>query len=86
MLAFVLMSSFNFANNDNSNIEINETDNDIGICSFSYELIATNSITGETRTYTYSYTVEADSEAECRYYAKASRSIQAMLLSEELNK
>lgn len=86
MLAFALMSGFSFSNNEalKGKEEVKEND-DFGVCRFSYQLIATNSITGEQRTYTYTRSVEADSEAECNYYARASRSIQAMLLSEELN-
>ncbi|MFC4268289.1 hypothetical protein [Polaribacter marinivivus] len=88
MLSITMMSFTTKQNNYVKVVELDyslDTDSEFGVCTFTYTLIATNSITGEQQFHTFTHSTYASSESECQTAARIHMEVHRMVLATELN-
>ena len=84
-LSFFSLSAKNIDFSSKDIILLKQDKIEYGVCTFTYRLTATNSITGETRTFVYTHSVYAISQLDCQNAAEHHVRMHVLRLSSELN-
>lgn len=91
LVILISITMMSFTNKENNYVKVVEldysldTNSEFGVCTFTYTLIATNTITGEQQFHTFTHSTYAISESDCQTAARIHMEVHRMVLAAELN-